>query len=90
MNVIRYFPLYILILLWVYTRSSKGEKSAEVTNYDLAVTRGWMENLLEQMEWSKPGPLQGWLINYLTKELEIVLTLQEVGMIATGVISRND
>ena len=87
MRAISYFPLYIVILLWI--QSKRKSPSNRVTESFLAEMHGNLERLRYEITGTDEGFLRTWLVKVVEQYLEDVAALQSVGVVDSGYIPKS-
>jgi hypothetical protein len=86
-KVIRNFPLYVVIILWVQLRYRQKQPQLE-TKYSLAERRGWLERAVHELSETEPGFVQTWLISRINKDLSAIILLQQIGFLESGYVKK--
>ena len=85
MRNILYFPLHVVILLWFQSRRVESNDT-RVASHFLAIRRGFLEAVLDELENTQSGSIRQWLIDFVVKELDAVMLLQSIGLVDSGYV----
>lgn len=76
----------MVVLLWLQFRISRDKEPARLTAFELGEIYGYLHKLDMEIEKTKPGFLQKWLLKKIREDQVAALKLSELGFTEAGII----
>jgi len=89
MRILEYFPLHVVLLLWLHIRFGRSKNLASIDRGMLLQTEIWLLQLKDEVERSEETFLKNWLVDQIVNQIEVVKKMLTMGTISIGFIEKD-